>query len=79
MKIEDSEKNNQSEDQLPVSEQSGVKKITTSIAKGFLNFLKYLGLFLIILYGILWIPWVQVKIGHIFAASMSKAWDTKVT
>ena len=41
--------------------------------------LKTLLLLLIVIYILLWIPWVQTKIGHIFAYSMSKALDTKVT
>ena len=40
---------------------------------------KGLAIFLVFLYILLWIPWVQTQIGNIFAYAMSKAWDTKVT
>ncbi|MDC0231010.1 translocation/assembly module TamB domain-containing protein [Aureispira] len=33
----------------------------------------------VVIYILLWIPWVQTQIGHVFAYSMSKALDTKVT
>ena len=31
------------------------------------------------IYILLWIPWVQVQIGHTLAYAMSKAWDTHVS
>lgn len=40
---------------------------------------KGLAIFLLVLYILLWIPWVQTQIGNIFAYAMSKAWDTTVT
>jgi hypothetical protein len=33
---------------------------------------------LVLLYILLWVPWVQTQIGHFFAKTMSKLWDTTV-
>ncbi len=33
---------------------------------------------LVLLYILLWIPWVQTQIGHFFARTMSNLWDTTV-
>lgn len=56
-----------------------MRRIFGSLGRGLKKTLKGLFFLLAFLYILLWIPWVQVKIGHIFAYTMSQAWDTKVT